>query len=109
MDESYIGTVLLWTAAFVPRGWALCDGSVLNIAQNPALFAILGSRFGGDGRTTFQLPDLRNRVPMGLQTADQPPGPTGAWPARRALAPRTAPSCAAKSPSRCRCTGRAAQ
>ncbi|AVT21739.1 phage tail protein [Paracidovorax avenae] len=78
MDESYIGTVLLWTAAFVPRGWALCDGSVLNIAQNPALFAILGSRFGGDGRTTFQLPDLRNRVPMGLQTADQPPGPTGA-------------------------------
>ncbi len=78
MDESYIGTVLLWTAAFVPRGWALCDGSVLNITQNPALFAILGNRFGGDGRTTFQLPDLRNRVPMGLQTVDQPPGPTGA-------------------------------
>lgn len=78
MDESYIGTVLLWTAAFVPRGWALCDGSVLNITQNPALFAILGNRFGGDGRTTFHLPDLRNRVPMGLQTANQQPGPTGA-------------------------------
>ncbi len=78
MDESYIGTVLLWTAAFVPRGWALCDGSVLNITQNPALFAILGNRFGGDGRTTFQLPDLRNRVPMGLAQVDAVPGPTGA-------------------------------
>ncbi len=78
MDESYIGTVLLWTAAFVPRGWALCDGSVMNITQNPALFAILGNRFGGDGRTTFQLPDLRNRVPMGLAQVDAVPGPTGA-------------------------------
>ncbi len=78
MDESYIGTVLLWTAGWVPRGWALCDGSVLNITQNPALFAILGNRFGGDGRTTFQLPDLRNRVPMGLSQVDAQPGPTGA-------------------------------
>ncbi|MDT0138749.1 tail fiber protein [Acidovorax sp. PRC11] len=78
MDESYIGTVLLWTPGWVPRGWALCDGSVLNITQNPALFAILGNRFGGDGRTTFQLPDLRNRVPMGLAQVDAAPGPTGA-------------------------------
>lgn len=78
MDESYIGTVLLWTAGWVPRGWALCDGSVLNIQQNPALFAILGNRFGGDGRTNFQLPDLRNRVPMGLPQADAQPGATGA-------------------------------
>ncbi|SFD81669.1 phage tail protein [Paracidovorax konjaci] len=78
MDECYIGTILLWTASFVPRGWALCDGSLLNITQNPALFAILGTRYGGDGRTTFQLPDLRNRVPMGLASVTQAPGATGA-------------------------------
>lgn len=77
MDDYYIGTVLLWTGGFVPRNWALCDGSLLSITQNPALFAILGTRYGGDGRTTFQLPDLRNRVPMGLAAADAPPGPTG--------------------------------
>ena len=77
MDDYYIGTVLLWTGSFVPRNWALCDGTLLNITQNPALYAILGTRYGGDGRNTFQLPDLRNRVPMGLAAADQPPGPVG--------------------------------
>jgi microcystin-dependent protein len=78
MDDYYIGTVLLWTGSFVPRNWALCDGTLLNITQNPALYAILGTRYGGDGRTTFQLPDLRNRVPMGLAQVDAVPGPTGA-------------------------------
>jgi microcystin-dependent protein len=50
---------------FAPRGWAICEGQLLPIAQNSALFSILGTTYGGDGRTTFGLPDLRGRVPMG--------------------------------------------
>lgn len=49
---------------FAPQGWALCDGQLLSVSQNTALFSLLGNRFGGDGRTTFGLPDLRSRVPM---------------------------------------------
>ncbi len=49
---------------FAPRGWALCDGQLLSIAQNTALFSLLGTIYGGDGRTTFALPDLRGRVAM---------------------------------------------
>jgi microcystin-dependent protein len=51
---------------FAPRGWALCAGQTLPIAQNQALFALLGTTFGGDGRTTFNLPDLRGRLPLGF-------------------------------------------
>ncbi|MEL6142650.1 MAG: tail fiber protein, partial [Bacteroidota bacterium] len=50
---------------FAPRGWAFCDGSLLSISQNQALFSILGTTYGGDGRTTFALPDLRGRVVIG--------------------------------------------
>ena len=50
---------------FAPRGWALCEGQLLAISQNQTLFAILGTTYGGDGRTTFGLPDLRGRIPMG--------------------------------------------
>ncbi|RMG56979.1 MAG: phage tail protein [Bacteroidetes bacterium] len=49
---------------FAPRGWALCDGQLLAISQNQALFSILGTTYGGDGRTTFGLPDMRGRIPM---------------------------------------------
>ena len=49
---------------FAPRGWALCDGQLLPISQNQALFSILGTTYGGDGRTTFALPDMRGRVPL---------------------------------------------
>ncbi len=49
---------------FAPRGWALCDGQLLPIAQNTALFSIIGTIYGGDGRSTFALPDLRGRVPI---------------------------------------------
>jgi len=49
---------------FAPRGWARCDGQLLPIAQNTALFSLLGTTYGGDGRTTFALPDLRGRVPI---------------------------------------------
>lgn len=62
--EPYIGEVSMFAGSFAPKGWALCDGSVLSISQYSALFSILGATYGGDGRTTFGLPDLRGRAPM---------------------------------------------
>lgn len=64
MDE-YLGIVKLFAGNFVPRGWMLCDGSILSIAQNQALFSLLGTMYGGNGSTTFALPDLRGRVAIG--------------------------------------------
>ena len=63
--EAFLATILLWAANFNPRGWAFCNGAVLSIAQNTALFSLLGTTYGGDGRTTFALPDFRSRVPVG--------------------------------------------
>ncbi|AUS07266.1 phage tail protein [Tamlana carrageenivorans] len=54
----------MFAGNFAPRGWAFCDGQLLAISQNQALFSLLGTTYGGDGRTTFALPDLRGRVPM---------------------------------------------
>ncbi|MEM6801939.1 MAG: tail fiber protein [Bacteroidota bacterium] len=62
--DPFIGQILMFGGNFAPRGWALCDGTLLAISQNQALFSILGTTYGGDGRTTFALPDLRGRVPM---------------------------------------------
>ncbi|MBN2236652.1 MAG: phage tail protein [Bacteroidales bacterium] len=67
-QEGFIGEVKMFAGNFAPRGWAICDGSILSIAQNTALFSILGTTYGGDGRTTFALPDLRSRVPVGTGT-----------------------------------------
>lgn len=64
MDE-FIGIVKLFAGNFAPRGWAFCDGSLMSIAQNSALFSILGTTYGGNGQTTFGLPDLRGRVAVG--------------------------------------------
>lgn len=61
----FIGEVKLFAGNFAPRGWALCNGQLLAISSNQALFSILGTTYGGDGRTTFALPDLRGRVAMG--------------------------------------------
>ena len=63
-DQDYIGSIAMFGGNFAPRNWALCNGQLMSIAQNNALFAILGTTFGGDGRTTFALPDLRGRVPI---------------------------------------------
>jgi microcystin-dependent protein len=60
--DPFIGEIILFAGNFAPRGWALCDGALLPISQNTALFSILGTTYGGDGRTTFGLPDLRGRV-----------------------------------------------
>lgn len=54
----------MFAGNFAPRGWALCDGQLLPISHNQALFAIVGTTYGGDGKTTFALPDLRGRLPM---------------------------------------------
>ena len=62
MADPFIGEIIMFAGNFAPRGWALCDGQLLSIAQNSALFSILGTTYGGDGRTTFGLPDLRGRV-----------------------------------------------
>jgi len=63
-DQPYIGEITMFGGNYAPRGWALCDGQLLPISQNSALFSILGTTYGGDGRSTFGLPDLRGRVPM---------------------------------------------
>ncbi len=60
--EPFIGQIQPFGFNFAPRGWALCNGQLLPINQNSALFSLLGTIYGGDGRTTFQLPDLRGRV-----------------------------------------------
>lgn len=64
-DEPFIGQVSLFAGNFAPRGWAFANGSLLSIAQNTALFSILGTTYGGNGVTTFALPDLRGRVAIG--------------------------------------------
>lgn len=66
--EPFIGQIQAFGFNFAPRGWALCDGSLLAISSNEALFSLLGTIYGGDGRTTFGLPDLRGRAPMHFGT-----------------------------------------
>jgi len=63
--DGVIGTIIMFAGSFAPRNWAFCQGQLLSIAENQALFSILGTTYGGDGRTTFGLPDLRGRVPVG--------------------------------------------
>jgi microcystin-dependent protein len=63
--EEFIGVVKVFAGNFAPRGWQLCNGQILSIAQNSALFAILGTTYGGNGQTTFALPDLRGRATVG--------------------------------------------
>ena len=62
--EPFIGQIIMFGGNFAPRGWAFCNGQLLAISQYSALFSLLGTFYGGDGRTTFALPDLRGRVPM---------------------------------------------
>ncbi|MBB4662973.1 phage tail protein [Conexibacter arvalis] len=74
MSEPYLGEIRAMSFGFAPRGWAQCNGQLLPINQNQALFSILGATYGGDGRTNFALPDLRGRVPMGTDFAGHPLG-----------------------------------
>lgn len=64
MAEPFIGQIIIVGFNFAPRGYATCDGQLMSIAQNTALFSLLGTTYGGNGQTTFGLPDLRGRVPI---------------------------------------------
>lgn len=68
MSEPFLGEIKLFTFNFAPKGWATCNGQLLPINQNQALFSLLGTTYGGDGRTTFALPNLQARVPMHMGT-----------------------------------------
>jgi microcystin-dependent protein len=73
MSEPFLGQITIFAGNFSPRGWAYCNGQLLAITQNTALFSLLGTTYGGDGRTTFGLPDLRGRVPR--HSGGNSPGP----------------------------------
>lgn len=64
MSEPFVGEIRMFAGNFAPRAWAFCDGQLLAVSQNDALFSLLGTIYGGDGRTTFGLPDVRGRVPL---------------------------------------------
>jgi microcystin-dependent protein len=64
MSEPFLGQIMIIGFNFAPRGWAFCDGQILPINQNQSLYSLLGTTYGGDGRTNFALPDLRSRTPV---------------------------------------------
>ena len=66
MSEPFLGQIMLVGFNFAPVGWALCNGQILSITQNTALFSLLGTTYGGNGTTTFALPDLRGRAAVGF-------------------------------------------
>ncbi|GGD83835.1 microcystin dependent MdpB family protein [Emticicia aquatilis] len=66
MDQPFIGMIAMFGFNFPPKGWALCNGQLLSIQTNSALFALFGTTYGGDGRVTFGLPNLQGRVPIGM-------------------------------------------
>ncbi|SFR75366.1 phage tail protein [Anaeromicropila populeti] len=64
MEEPFVGMIELFPYDFVPEGWALCAGQAMSIMQNQALYSLIGVKYGGNASTTFNLPDLRNAVPI---------------------------------------------
>ncbi|MGA9994731.1 MAG: tail fiber protein [Pyrinomonadaceae bacterium] len=64
MAQPYIGEIRMFAGNFAPAGWAFCDGQLMPISENDALFVVIGTTYGGDGQETFALPDLRSRVPV---------------------------------------------
>lgn len=76
MSDPFLGEMRMVSFTFAPNGWAQCNGQLLPIAQNQALFALLGTQYGGNGTTTFALPDLRGRVAIG-PAANHPQGAAG--------------------------------
>lgn len=64
MSQPYVGEIRMFAGNFAPVGWAFCNGALLAISDNPTLFQLIGTTYGGDGQTTFALPDLQSRVPV---------------------------------------------
>lgn len=83
MSEPFVGEIRMFAGNFAPLGWAFCDGQLLATAQNDALFSLLGTKYGGDGLTTFRLPDLRGRAPIASGTgpglSPRAEGQNGGW------------------------------
>jgi microcystin-dependent protein len=73
MADAYLGEIRMWGIAYAPQGWALCDGSILNVQQNQALYSLIGTYFGGSAPTTFALPDMRGRTPIGVGASQTTP------------------------------------
>ncbi len=76
MADPFIAQIMIFGGNFAPRAWAFCDGQLLPIAQNSALFSLVGTTYGGDGRTTFGLPEMRGRVPIHSGNGSAGPGLT---------------------------------
>ena len=77
-DTPFLGEMIWVPYNFAPKGWAFCNGQLLSIASNTALFSLLGTQYGGDGRSTFALPDMQGRVMINAgQGAGGPPGAPG--------------------------------
>jgi microcystin-dependent protein len=72
MSQPYVGEIRLFAGDFTPEGWQLCDGTLLQIAEYVVLFQLIGTTYGGDGITTFAVPDLRGRVPVHFGTGPAP-------------------------------------
>jgi microcystin-dependent protein len=68
MSNPYIGEIRMFGGSFAPAGWAFCDGQTMAISENDTLFSLIGTTYGGDGQSTFNLPDLRGRVPIHMGT-----------------------------------------
>jgi microcystin-dependent protein len=69
MSDAYIGEIRMFTGNYAPEGWAFCHGQTLSVSEYEALFSLIGNRFGGDGVSSFALPDLRGRVPIHMGTS----------------------------------------
>jgi microcystin-dependent protein len=89
MADPFIGEITIFAGNFAPRGWAFCSGQLLSISQNTALFALIGTTYGGDGRTNFGLPDLRGRAGVGNGSG---PGLSPAFLGQRAGVERVTPT-----------------
>lgn len=76
MSEPFIAEIIMFGGNFAPRGWSFCSGQLIQVSQNSALFSILGTTYGGDGRTNFGLPDMRGRVPVHSGGTSAGPGLT---------------------------------
>ncbi len=72
MSEPFLAEIMIVGFNFAPRGWAFCDGQILPINQNQSLYSLLGTTYGGDGRTSFALPDLRGRTPIHVGSSNGP-------------------------------------
>src|ERR1043165_2160934 len=97
MADPFVAEVIIFPFNFAPKGWAWCNGQLLPITQNTALFSLLGTMYGGDGKSTFALPDLQGRAPM--HTGQGAATPVLCWRARSRRTPtplgptRTSPTC----------------